>query len=79
MIILKLIFYFISGWTILAIFIDILDCFISRNPTDISWYVSNPLAIHNKFIPFKNVGQHRGLMVWLIAFTMTIFTAIFLL
>lgn len=77
MVVLKLFFYIISVWTILALFTDILVCFISHNPTDISWYVSNPLTIY-KF-PASNIGQHWGLLVWGLAFAITLFTAIFFL
>ena len=43
--IMKSIAYIISGWTILAIVVDVLNTIISRDITSVGWYASRPLAI----------------------------------
>ena len=74
--ILKVIAYIISGWTVLAIVIDLLDTILSRDITSVSWYASHPLAIW-KLGP--ETGMFTGLLVWLVAIIITVLTAIFLI
>ena len=74
--IMKSIAYIISGWTILAIVVDVLNTIISRDITSVGWYASRPLAIWK--LCFET-GLFKGLLIWLIAIIITILTAIFLI
>ncbi len=72
----KTVAYIISGWTVIAIVIDLLDVIITRDITSIGWYASHPLSIWKLGV---GMSVFTGLLIWLIAVVITILTAIFLL
>ena len=72
----KTVAYIISGWTVIAIVIDLLDVIFTRDITSIGWYAAHPLSIWKLGV---GMSVFTGLLIWLIAVVITILTAIFLL